>query len=65
MNMSRPKPEGSNQNPYFKPVMIGLAVGSGSFLFFRYAFGQAVDPSLIVATFFGVAVAIFLAQRPR
>ncbi|HXF54498.1 MAG TPA: hypothetical protein VNK52_10285 [Hyphomicrobiaceae bacterium] len=62
--MAAPAPQKSD-NPYFKPVMSGLAVGSGSFLLLRYAFGAAIDPSLIVAAFFGVAVAVFLAQRPK
>jgi hypothetical protein len=63
--MARPTPQRSDQNPYFKPVMSGLAVGSGCFLILRYVFGVGVDPSLIVAAFFGVATAIFLTQRPK
>jgi hypothetical protein len=63
--MAAPSPQRPDQNPYFRPVMVGLAVGSGCFLILRYAFSAGVDPSLIVAAFLGVATAIFLAQRPR
>ena len=63
--MVAPTPQRSDQNPYFKPVMFGLAVGSGCFLMLRYAFSLGVDPSLIAAAFFGVAVAVFLIQRPK
>jgi hypothetical protein len=31
----------------------------------RFAFSVGIDPSLIVAAFFGVATAVFLAKRPR
>jgi hypothetical protein len=45
--------------------MFGLAVGSGCFLVARYAFGLDVDPSLIMAAFFGAAVAVYLKQKPN
>jgi hypothetical protein len=63
--MSARAPQGSRQNRYFKPVMAGLAVGSACFLFLRFAFGLGVDPSLVVAAFFGAAVTVFMMQKPQ
>jgi hypothetical protein len=63
--MPQPRPQGPDQSSYFKPLMVGLAVGSGCFLILRYAFGLGVEPSLIAATFFAVAVTIFIIQRPK
>lgn len=54
------KPQASS----FRPIMIGLAIGSGIFLLQRYLFNIDVDIALPIATFFTISSAMFLLQRP-
>jgi len=44
-------------------VMLGLMVGSGTFLALRYLFDVSVDPALIAGAGLGVAVGLFMLQR--
>lgn len=45
-------------------IMFGLMAGSGVFLAERYLLKMEIDPALIVATFAGVAVSVFLLRLP-
>ncbi len=47
----------------FRACMIGLMVGSGTFLALRYVARLGVDPSLIVGTGLGIAVGMFLLKQ--
>ena len=46
-----------------RACMLGLMVGSGTFLALRYLAKIDVDPSLIVGTGLGVAVGMFLLKQ--
>ncbi len=50
------------ERPIYRAVMIGLAVGSAVFLAGRWVGQLDVETSLIVAGFFGFAVATYLIQ---
>ena len=55
--------EKARKDKVFKAVMSALMAGSAVFLAERYLLKLDVEPSLIVATFCAVALAVFLLQR--
>ena len=57
------EPEKTRKDKTFKAVMSALMAGSGTFLAERYLLEIDVDTALVVATFFAVAVAVYLLQQ--
>ena len=45
-----------------KAIRYALMAGSAVFLAERYLLKMDVDPALVIATFFGVAAAVFVVQ---
>lgn len=50
----------SPESPTFRPIMAGLAVGSGVFLLQRFLLKLDVEIALPIATFFAVVVGMVM-----